>query len=124
MSEWGQTRSFGDVGSMSGLPESGHDWAIYEYKFSWGPDGAARGQKKGGKKWRRSLSCMIAGILIVIPAWLLEVFGHDWQPPGVVVIAIVWLSIPGVAWLYDEIQETGRPSKKSPAGSGARHLEG
>src|SRR5215813_11793818 len=27
----GQTRSFGDVGSMSGLPKSGHDWAIYEY---------------------------------------------------------------------------------------------
>jgi hypothetical protein len=27
----GQTRSFGDVGSMSGLPESGHGWAIYEY---------------------------------------------------------------------------------------------
>jgi hypothetical protein len=24
----GQTRSYGDVGSMSGLPESGHDWAI------------------------------------------------------------------------------------------------
>jgi hypothetical protein len=28
---WRQTRSFGDVGSMSGLPESGHEWAIYEY---------------------------------------------------------------------------------------------
>jgi hypothetical protein len=27
----GQTRSFSDVGSMSGLPESGHGWAIYEY---------------------------------------------------------------------------------------------
>jgi len=27
----GQSRSFGDVGSMSGLPESGHGWAIYEY---------------------------------------------------------------------------------------------
>jgi len=27
----GQTRSFGDVGSMSGLPESEHDWAVYEY---------------------------------------------------------------------------------------------
>jgi len=27
---WGQTRSFGDGGSMSGLPESGHGWAIYE----------------------------------------------------------------------------------------------
>jgi hypothetical protein len=24
----GQTRSFGDVGSMSGLPESGHGWTI------------------------------------------------------------------------------------------------
>ena len=28
MSESGQTRSFGDDGSMSGLPESGHGWAI------------------------------------------------------------------------------------------------
>jgi len=27
-----RTRSFGDVGSMSGLPESGHGWAVYEYK--------------------------------------------------------------------------------------------
>jgi len=26
-----QTRSFGHVGSMSGLPESGHGWVIYEY---------------------------------------------------------------------------------------------
>jgi len=26
-----QIRSFGDVGSMSGLPESGHGRAIYEY---------------------------------------------------------------------------------------------
>jgi hypothetical protein len=31
MSLVGQTRSFGDVGSMSGLPESGHGWAIHEY---------------------------------------------------------------------------------------------
>jgi hypothetical protein len=31
MTAVGQTRSFGDVGSMSGLPESGHGWAIYEY---------------------------------------------------------------------------------------------
>jgi hypothetical protein len=27
----GQTRSFGFVGSMSGLHESGPGWAIYEY---------------------------------------------------------------------------------------------
>jgi hypothetical protein len=27
----GQTRSFDDVGSVSGLPESGRSWVIYEY---------------------------------------------------------------------------------------------
>jgi hypothetical protein len=31
MSAWGQTRSFGDVGSMSGFAESRHGWAIHEY---------------------------------------------------------------------------------------------
>src|SRR5262249_13935500 len=31
MTAVGQIRSFGDVGSMSGLPESGHGWAIYEH---------------------------------------------------------------------------------------------
>jgi hypothetical protein len=31
MSLMGQSRSYRDVGSMSGLLESGHDWAIYEY---------------------------------------------------------------------------------------------
>jgi hypothetical protein len=31
MSEIGHDRSFGEVGSMSGLPESGHGWPIYEY---------------------------------------------------------------------------------------------
>jgi hypothetical protein len=31
MSQMGHDRSFGDVGSMSGLPESGHGWATYEY---------------------------------------------------------------------------------------------
>src|SRR4051794_18226913 len=30
MSGWGQIRSFGFVGLMSGLPESGHGGAIYE----------------------------------------------------------------------------------------------
>jgi hypothetical protein len=30
MSESGQSPSFGDVGSMSGLLENGHGWAIYE----------------------------------------------------------------------------------------------
>jgi hypothetical protein len=31
MSELGQIPSFGDVGSMSGLPETGHGGATYEY---------------------------------------------------------------------------------------------
>src|SRR5262249_14554170 len=31
MSQMGQTRSFGHVGSMSGLPENGHGWAIHAY---------------------------------------------------------------------------------------------
>jgi hypothetical protein len=31
MSLMDQTRPFDEVGSMSGLPESGQDWAIYEY---------------------------------------------------------------------------------------------
>jgi hypothetical protein len=31
MSQLGQTRSFGDIGSMSGLAKSGHGAAIYEY---------------------------------------------------------------------------------------------
>jgi hypothetical protein len=31
MSLAGHDPSFGHVGSMSGLPESGHGWAIYEY---------------------------------------------------------------------------------------------
>ena len=54
---------------------------------------------------------MVAGIMIVIPLWLLEAFGHDWQPPGVVAIAIVYVSIMGVAWLYDELQGYARGRK-------------
>jgi len=35
----GHDRSFGDVGSMSGLRESGHGWAIYEYRsLGWHTD--------------------------------------------------------------------------------------
>src|SRR5262245_32179370 len=40
LSALGQTRSFGDVGSMSGLLESGHAWATYESK-----DGAPPGKR-------------------------------------------------------------------------------
>ena len=38
MTARGQTRSFGDVGPMSGFPKSGNAWAIYEYtSFCNGP---------------------------------------------------------------------------------------
>jgi len=33
ISALGHDRSFGDLRSMSGLRESGHGWAIYEYTF-------------------------------------------------------------------------------------------
>jgi hypothetical protein len=51
---------------------------------------------------------MAAGAMILVPLWLLEVFGYDWQPRKVAVIAIFFVSIVGVAWLYDELQDTQR----------------
>jgi hypothetical protein len=58
--------------------------------------------------WRKSLSCMAAGTMILVPLWLLEVFGCDWQPRKVAVIAIFYVSIVGVAWLYDETRGARR----------------
>jgi hypothetical protein len=37
------------------------------------------------------------------------------QPPGVVVIAIVWLSITGVAWLYDELRAGAKMTREAEA---------
>ena len=52
--------------------------------------------------WRRSLSCMAAGILIVGP---LIVAGEslDWRPHAYVVIAMVTICVAGIMWLTDEI---------------------
>lgn len=51
---------------------------------------------------------MAAGTMILVPLWLLEMFGYDWQPRKVAVIAVFFVSIIGVAWLWDEIQDSRR----------------
>jgi hypothetical protein len=53
----GQTRSFGDDGSMSGSPDSGHGWAIYECTpWAGDPGGASR------KKWKSVGRCRLRHI--------------------------------------------------------------
>jgi hypothetical protein len=48
----GQTRSFRDVGSMSGLPESGHGWAIHE------DTPQKRERSPSSSRWQQALSTM------------------------------------------------------------------
>src|SRR5262245_57339199 len=47
MSEVGQTRSFGNIGSMSGLPESGHERAINGAAAPSGPQDRAARRRAG-----------------------------------------------------------------------------
>ena len=48
---------------------------------------------------------MAAGTMVTAPLLLLAAFGEDWQPPAVVVIAIIYVSIVGIAWLWEETQD-------------------
>ncbi len=41
--------------------------------------------------------------MIMVPLWLLQAFGYDWQPHKIAVIAVICVSIIGAAWLYDEL---------------------
>jgi hypothetical protein len=50
----------------------------------------------------RSLSCMLAGLLICAPIWAA---GLDWQPHKFATVSIFFVAIVGVMWLYDEIRE-------------------
>jgi hypothetical protein len=55
---------------------------------------------------RRSISCMAAGLLIIVPA--IAVFGGDladWHPNKVVVLGLGFVCIVGIIWLYDEVRE-------------------
>jgi len=51
---------------------------------------------------RRSLCCMLAGIMILIPIWA-AMAGPDWYPHRWVVIALIGVFVTGCMWLYDEI---------------------
>jgi hypothetical protein len=59
---------------------------------------------------RRSVSCMLAGILacswIYVP-WAVEAVAGPFpaKPHGVALLAITVLTIAGLIWLYDEVRE-------------------
>ena len=48
---------------------------------------------------RRSLACMLAGLMIVGPL----VVAWEWHPHTVAVIALVYVWIAGVMLLYEEL---------------------
>ena len=55
---------------------------------------------------RRSISCMLAGLLIVVPVWLLMMAPSDWKPNTWLPVAMLIASFAiGLAWLYDEISD-------------------
>jgi hypothetical protein len=53
--------------------------------------------------WRRSVSCAIAGLLIMTPFWLFAIQGLDWLPHKVVLVTMLNVVIAGVMALYDEM---------------------
>jgi hypothetical protein len=52
---------------------------------------------------RRSVSCAIAGLLIVSPFWLFASQGLDWMPHKIALVAMLNVVIAGVITLYDEV---------------------
>jgi hypothetical protein len=54
---------------------------------------------------RKSISCMLAGLLIALPAWLFIYSAEThWMPGhGVVKIAAITMAIAGIIWLFDEV---------------------
>jgi hypothetical protein len=62
---------------------------------------------------RKSISCALAGLLIVIPAlaFLFWLFGH-WQPDSRLVEALIFSFAIGVIWLGTEIFQKPRTAIK------------
>ena len=63
-------------------------------------------RRKSRSRLRRSISCMAAGLLIIVPA--IVFFGGDladWHPHGVVVLGLGFVCIAGIVWLYDEVRD-------------------
>src|SRR6516165_9072524 len=67
---------------------------------------------------RRSISCMVAGLLIVVPATVFF-WGTlaEWYPPGIVIVILAALCIAGIIWLYDEIRDIRAEAKRASAAS-------
>ena len=61
---------------------------------------------------RKSISCALAGLLIVVPAlaFLFWLFGH-WQPGSRLVEALIFCFAVGVIWLGTEIFQKKEPKK-------------
>jgi hypothetical protein len=55
---------------------------------------------------RKSISCMVAGLLLFVPIALLTYGGDtpDWAPRGIVIIALFFVMDAGALWLFDEIR--------------------
>ena len=63
---------------------------------------------------RRSISCMLAGVLAVFPALTLlyGLLGY-WMPGhAFAALSMLFASVAGVIWLYDEVAEILRGSAR------------
>ena len=56
--------------------------------------------------WRKSLSCMLAGALLVFPAAVYVLADPDYQSTGTIIAAVmlVFCSVVDLMWLTDEIR--------------------
>jgi hypothetical protein len=65
---------------------------------------------------RRSISCMIAGLLIVGPLIAMYLW-PEWRPHPIVFIAHLSVCVAGIIWLYDEIADTAEAGGAPAVGS-------
>jgi len=61
---------------------------------------------------RKSISCALAGLLIVVPAlaFLISLFGH-WQPGSKLIEALIFCFAVGVIGLGTEIFQKNKPKE-------------
>jgi len=68
---------------------------------------------------RRSISCMLAGLLIVAPAtvffWSALVDWHRY--PGYLILILGFSCIAGIVWLYDEVRDIRAEAKRASVAS-------
>jgi hypothetical protein len=60
---------------------------------------------------RRSISCMLAGLLTVVPVWVLFAADNEWAGPmkGRLIASLIFIFAVGVMWLYDETVDGSNP---------------